>query len=197
MSTWFPSEPQSGCLIKLATNKKETSRRTDSASQLIPLGSTWTTLLQQCVAACMLPATCALACRVASVKDHKGNAFLTKLDLSKNKVGDAGATALAEAVKATVLMCVQWLFRARAGCCNGCRFAEWCKQLASLSCRAVCFAPFVLSCFLQGNHAWPGVLLESCSQVHVARIQNRIGLLASLARLRGAWTAAAPCEQRL
>ena len=29
--------------------------------QLIPLGRTWTTLLQQCVAACMLPATCALA----------------------------------------------------------------------------------------------------------------------------------------
>ena len=73
-------------LAQTRKNKKETSRRTNSAQshmqqlrvaharvqplvrwhgtrwcQLIPLGRTWTTLLQQCVAACMLPATCALA----------------------------------------------------------------------------------------------------------------------------------------
>ena len=74
-------------LAQTRKNKKETSRRTNSArshmQQLrvaacmlpatcalawrfagvnsIPLGRTWTTLLQQCVAACMLPATCVLA----------------------------------------------------------------------------------------------------------------------------------------
>ena len=36
---------------------------------------------------------------------------------------------------------------------------------------------FVCSCFLEENHAWRGVLLESCSQVDVARFQNRIGFL--------------------
>ena len=54
----------------------------------------------------MLSATCAFAWRVAGVQDHKANTSLTELNLWNNKVGDAGATALAEAVKATVLMCV-------------------------------------------------------------------------------------------
>ena len=151
-------------------------------------------------------ATCALAWALAGVKDHKGNTSLTKLDLRRNKVGDAGATALAEAVKATVLKCVQQLFTACAGCCNGCRFARWSKQLASPSCCAVCFAPSVCYCFLEENFACCGVLFASCSQVDVARFQNRIGLSESLAsgtcliaerhHITSSGLMAAPCEQR-
>ena len=44
---------------------------------------------------------------MGAVKDHKANTSLTKLWLGGNKVGDAGATALAEAVKATYLTCGQ------------------------------------------------------------------------------------------
>ena len=52
-------------------------------------------------------ATWALAWRVACVQDYNANATLTILDLYSNEVADAGATALAEAVKATVLTCGQ------------------------------------------------------------------------------------------
>ena len=42
---------------------------------------------------------------VASVKHCKANTTLKFLDLDNNKVGNEGAAALAEAVKATVLIC--------------------------------------------------------------------------------------------
>ena len=38
-------------------------------------------------------------------KNYEANSALTKLDLGGNKVGDAGAVALAEALKATVVTC--------------------------------------------------------------------------------------------
>ena len=44
---------------------------------------------------------------MGAVKDQKANTTLTKLNLFKNRVGDAGAAALAEALKATVLTCSQ------------------------------------------------------------------------------------------
>ena len=71
----------------------------------------------------MHAATSALAWVVAAVEHCKANTSLTKLSLVDNKVGDAGATALADALQATVLTCGQQLFRACAGCCNGCRFS--------------------------------------------------------------------------
>ena len=88
-------------------SQKTRKKRLVALIQLIPLGRTWTTLLQWCVAACMRAATCALAWVVAAVEHCKANTSLTDLNLRDNEVGDAGATALAEAVKATVLMCVQ------------------------------------------------------------------------------------------
>ena len=45
---------------------------------------------------------------MGAVKDQKAKTTLTELCLYGNKVGDAGATALAEALKATVLTCSQW-----------------------------------------------------------------------------------------
>ena len=46
-----------------------------------------------------------LRCVVASVKHCKANTTLAILRLDNNRVGNEGAAALAEAVKATVLMC--------------------------------------------------------------------------------------------
>ena len=61
---------------------------------------------------------------VASVKRCKANQALTTLDLEGNNVGDAGATALADALQATVLACGQQLFRAWfTGCCR-CRLPK-------------------------------------------------------------------------
>ena len=48
---------------------------------------------------------------MGAVKDHKGNTSLTVLNLYGNNVGDAGAAALAQAVKATVLTCESYLFQ--------------------------------------------------------------------------------------
>ena len=45
---------------------------------------------------------CPLTSVVAAVQDQKANRALTTLDLRYNDVGDAGAAALAEALKATV-----------------------------------------------------------------------------------------------
>ena len=61
-----------------------------------------------------------LTARVAaSVKRCKANQALTTLNLEGNKVEDAGATAFADGLQATVLACGQQLFRAWfTGCCN-------------------------------------------------------------------------------
>ena len=40
-----------------------------------------------------------------SAKHNEANSALTELNLEGNKVGDAGAVALAEALKATVVTC--------------------------------------------------------------------------------------------
>ena len=50
----------------------------------------------------MTARVCPLASAVAAVQDQKANRALTTLDLAYNDVGDAGAAALAEALKATV-----------------------------------------------------------------------------------------------
>ena len=182
----FPSEPQSGCLLRLATNKKETSRRTDSAQSLnsFPWEVLGTTLLQWSVAACMRAATCALAWGVAGVQDHKANTSLTLLSLGYDEVGDAGATALAEAVKVTVLTCKKCVFRESVCCQSKCasqsRLKNWRRHLV-LQCA---LQLLLFSFFLKGNLACCGVLFASCSQVDVAQFQNRIGLSESSTSLR-------------
>ena len=50
----------------------------------------------------MIAHICAPLWVVAAVNDHKANTTLTLLSLNNNKVADAGATALAEALEATV-----------------------------------------------------------------------------------------------
>ena len=52
-----------------------------------------------------------LRASIGAVKDHKANTSLNKLALDGNIVGDAGAAALAQAVKATVLTCELYLFQ--------------------------------------------------------------------------------------
>ena len=80
---------------------------------------------------------------MGSVKDHKANATLTKLSLFKNRVGDAGATALAEALKAPVLTCEKCVFRACVRCHRKCCFTESSEEWASSTCCALCVAAFV------------------------------------------------------
>ena len=58
---------------------------------------------------CVIAHICALLWMVAAANDHKANTTLTELWLNDNEVADAGATALAEALEATVWTCGQWL----------------------------------------------------------------------------------------
>ena len=51
---------------------------------------------------CVVAHICAPLCVVAAVNDHKANTTLTELWLGSNGVGNAGATALADALQATV-----------------------------------------------------------------------------------------------
>ena len=101
---------------------------------------------------------------MGSVKHHKANAALTKLDLENNRVGDAGATALADALQAAVLTCKKCVLRARVRCHRKCVIessAEW----ASSTC---------------GESLYMSVSQElraGCSQVDVAQCQNQTGLI--------------------
>ena len=104
------------------TTRRSLTRPSLTRLTLMMLRRTWTTLVQ-CVTACMHAATCALAWVVAAVEHCKANTSLTVLYLAENKVGAAGATALADALQATVLTCGQHLFRACAYCHRKCRFS--------------------------------------------------------------------------
>ena len=68
---------------------------------------------------------------VASVKRCKANAALTKLNLWSNMVANAGAAALADAVRATVLTCGLEL---RVPGFHKCCFAAKRYELAFQSC---------------------------------------------------------------
>ena len=159
-------------VTKRETTRRSLTRPSLKRLMLVPLGRTWTTLLQWCVAACMRAATCALAWRVAGVQDHKANTSLTELILRNNKVGDAGATALAEPVKGTVLTCTQCVFRACACCYQRCHFTWRCEQLASSGGCAVCVAASAFFFRPREQHAVMHI-------VDVARFQNRLGQFSS------------------
>ena len=81
---------------------------------------------------------------MVSVKDHEANATLTKLDLQNNRVGDAGAAALADALQAAVLTCKKCVFRASVRCHRKCCFIESSAELASSTCGAACVAAFLI-----------------------------------------------------
>ena len=86
--------------------------------------------------------------RVVGVQDHKANTSLTELNLCSNEVGDVGATALSETLKATVLRCTQCVFRACACCYQRCHFTWRCEQLASsgrICSLCCCFCDFLVS----------------------------------------------------
>ena len=99
----------------------------------------------------MRAATCALAWGVAGVQDHKANTSLTDLSLWNNNVGDAGATALADALQATVLTCKECVFRASIRCHSKCRFTKSSEELASSPCSAVCVAAFLILLGVEGK----------------------------------------------
>ena len=75
---------------------------------------------------------------MGAVTDDKANTSLTALFMNDNRVGDAGASALADALKATVLMCKKCVFRVRVRCHRKCCFMESSEELASSTRCAVC-----------------------------------------------------------
>ena len=81
---------------------------------------------------------------MGAVTDHKANTSLTALFMNDNRVGDAGASALADALKATVLMCKKCVFRVRVRCHRKCCFMESSEELASSTRCAVCDAACVI-----------------------------------------------------
>ena len=86
---------------------------------------------------------------MGAVQDQKANATLTELYLRGNTVGDGGASALADALKATVLTCRKRVFTACVCCHRKCRFTKSCEELASSTCCVVCVAAFVFFCGLK------------------------------------------------
>ena len=80
------------------TRKNKTTRQSLMVSSVTSVGKN-----VDCAALwCVMAHICVLVSVVAAVNDHKANTTLTYLRLDSNKVADAGATALAEALKATV-----------------------------------------------------------------------------------------------
>ena len=86
-------------------------------------------------------ATCALA--QVLLKDQKANATLIILNLCFNRVGDAGAATLADALKATVLTSKKCVFRACVRCHCRCRFTKSSAEWASSTFLAGCVLVFV------------------------------------------------------
>ena len=95
---------------------------------------------------------------MGAVKDQKANTSLTALFMNDNRVGDVGASALADALKAAVLTCKKCVFRARVRCHRKCCFTESSEELGvvNLLCivrcvRLLCFWWFEGKCFF---HFW-------------------------------------------
>ena len=80
---------------------------------------------------------------MGSVNDHKANTSLTALWLDSNEVGDAGAAALADALRATILTYMKCVFRACVRCHRKCRFTKSSAQWASSTFLAVRVPVFV------------------------------------------------------
>ena len=107
-------------------------------------------------------ATCPLTWVVAALQNCKANKTLTRLTLHNNNIKNTSATALADALQATVSACGQTAFQECASCCHRCCFARWCEQLASPSCCAVCVFFFFVF-LVSGRKKSRGV--EYCSRV--------------------------------
>ena len=93
-------------------------------------------------------------------------------------MGDAGATALADALQATVLTCETQRSRnvhlvATDVALQG-GLSSWRRRVV------VQFVLLFFSCVSKENVAWRGVLFASCSKVDVALFQNRTGLIECL-----------------
>ena len=151
---------------------------------------------------CVVAHICAPLCVVAAVNDHQANTTLTELYLRSNGVGNAGATALADALQATVLTCEQSLSSACACCCHRCPFTKWCKELASSTCCAICLAASVFFFCLGVKCSVRCVVLKlmwhSCpeSKMDWSELQAWHLLGGGAPPQRVIRTEAAPCEER-
>ena len=113
---------------------------------------------------------------MGAVTDQKANATLTVLDLRDNSVGDGGAAALANALKATVFDVQEVCVR----CHRKCRCTKSSEELASSTCCAACVAAFVeFFLWFEGRSLFMSVSQKLCSGSHVdvAECQNETGLI--------------------
>ena len=116
---------------------------------------------------------------MGAVKDHEANATLTELNLYNNRVGDAGATALADALQATVLTCKKCVFRAGVWCHRKCCFTEWSEELGVVNLLCIVRCGFCVFLWFEGKCLFISVSRElraGCSQVDVAQCHTETGL---------------------
>ena len=116
---------------------------------------------------------------MGAVTDQKANATLTVLDLRDNSVGDGGAAALADALKATVLTCKKCVFRARVRCHRKCCFTESSEELGVVNLLCIVRCGFCVFLWFEGKCLFISVSRElraGCSHVDVAQCQNQTGL---------------------
>ena len=88
---------------------------------------------------------------MGAVKDQKANTSLTALYLTGNRVGDVGASALADALKAAVLTCKKCVFRARVRCHRKCCFTESSEELGVVNLLCIVRCGFCVFGGLKGN----------------------------------------------
>ena len=115
---------------------------------------------------------------MSAVEDHKANTSLTELAFGDNNVGDAGAAALAQAVRAMVLTCELYLFQGT--CFLLPQMSRYTVVLAVGVVRLLCDVCVLLLCFvfcLEEKHS----LVRKVLKVDVARFPNRLRQLSSLA----------------
>ena len=108
------------------------------------------------------------------MNDHKANTTLTRLRLDNNKAADAGATALAEALKATVCRfissCSRHVLLMTTDVTSQSGMKSWRRQVA---------VQFVYTASVFFMSSWKALTRASSSEADVARFQNRLGRLSS------------------
>ena len=123
---------------------------------------------------CVIAHICVQVSVVAAVNNHKVSTTLTRLRLANNKVADAGATALAEALKATVCRfissCSRHVLLMTTDVTSQSGMKRWRRQVA---------VQFVYTASVFFMSSRKALTRASSSEADVARFQNRLGRFSS------------------
>ena len=116
------------------------------------------------------------------LKHHEANNAITDLNLSGNKIGDAGAIAMADGLRARHVMCISSTHTCFCG--RGQRLARdtlllWYANICEKMCasRSVCFEVRLLfeSCVTCGCHASINAQFDM-ELINVWRVQHQLSL---------------------